>query len=195
MESALLLLGEAKIAALPALHALSGCDTTGSFAGKGKTTWWKAFQEADKEIITALANLGTSENLAPDTIAALEKFTCQLYVPNTFVSSVKELRWLLFRKKQAQSKRLPPTKAALHETLKRANYRAMIWLNDIEPNPLLPSPENFGWKLENNEWIPVMTTLLPAPSAIMHLVKCGCMKDSLLLYQQMPVPKGRTWLH
>ena len=87
--------GRAKKAALPALHVLSGCDTTGSFAGKGKRTWWKAFQVADKEIITACANLGTSENLAPDTIAALEKFICQLYVPNTaVVSSVKELRWL-----------------------------------------------------------------------------------------------------
>ena len=101
---------------------------------------------ADKEIITALANLGTSENLAPDTNAALEKFICQLYVPNTPVSSVKELkcRWLFFPKKQAQSERLPPTKTALDETIKRANYQAMVWLNDIEPNPLLPSPENFG---------------------------------------------------
>ena len=137
--------GGAKIAALPALHALSGCDT-GSFAGRGKMTWWKAFQVADKEIITALANLGTSENLAPDTIAALEKYICQFCVPNAPVSSVKKLRWLLFRKKQAQSERLPPTKAALDET-------AMVWLNDIEPNPLLPSPENFGWKLKNDEWI------------------------------------------
>ena len=70
-------LGGAKIAALLALHALSGCDTTGNFAGRGKMTWWKAFQVADKEIITALANLGTSEHLAPDTIAALEKFIHQ----------------------------------------------------------------------------------------------------------------------
>ena len=66
------MLGSAKKAALPALHQLNGCDTTDSFAGKGKTTWWKAFKVADKEIITALANLGTSENLAPDAIAALK---------------------------------------------------------------------------------------------------------------------------
>ena len=32
-------LGEAKIAALPALHAMSGADITGSFANKGKLTW------------------------------------------------------------------------------------------------------------------------------------------------------------
>ena len=167
------MLGGAGIASLSALHAMSGCDTTGRFAGKGKTTWWKAFQVADKKIITALANLGTSEN-----IGALEKFICQLCVPNTpVVSSVKELRWLFFPKKQAQPERLPPTKAALDETINRANYQAMVWLNDIETNHLLPSPENFGWKLENDEWIPVTTTLLPAPPAIIHFVKCGCMKD------------------
>lgn len=41
-------LGTHKIAALPALHALSGVENTGSFAGKGKATWWKAFQEQAK---------------------------------------------------------------------------------------------------------------------------------------------------
>lgn len=62
-----------KIAALPELHALSGADNTGSFAGKGKATWWKAFQEADQDIITALANLGTSEPPSAETTAAIEK--------------------------------------------------------------------------------------------------------------------------
>ena len=46
-------LGSAKVAALPGLHALSGADVTGSFAGKGKPTWWKIFKEADEEEITA----------------------------------------------------------------------------------------------------------------------------------------------
>ncbi|KAK3753092.1 hypothetical protein QZH41_010830, partial [Actinostola sp. cb2023] len=53
-------IGSAKTAALPALHALSGADNTGSFAGKGKATWWRAFQEADLGIITDLARLGTT---------------------------------------------------------------------------------------------------------------------------------------
>ena len=50
-----------KIAALPALHALSGADTTVTFAGKGKAAWWKAFQESSQDSITALGNLGASE--------------------------------------------------------------------------------------------------------------------------------------
>ena len=41
-------LGSTKVAALPGLHALSGADITGSFAGKGKATWWKIFMRADE---------------------------------------------------------------------------------------------------------------------------------------------------
>ena len=52
-------------------NALSEADNTGSFAGKGKQVCWKTFQEADPEIITALADLGTSEKLTNATEAAL----------------------------------------------------------------------------------------------------------------------------
>jgi len=32
-------LGQAKTAALPAFHTISGADNTGSFSGKGKLAW------------------------------------------------------------------------------------------------------------------------------------------------------------
>jgi len=86
-----------KITALPALHALSGADNTGSFAGKRKATWWKAFQEASQDIINALTNLGASEPLSAETMAAIEKLICKLYVPNTSITTVKDLRWWLFK--------------------------------------------------------------------------------------------------
>ena len=104
-------LGANKIAALPPLHTLSGAYNTGSVAGKGKATWWKAFQEASQDVITALANFGANE-----------KLICKLYVPNTTTAIVKDLRWWLFKKKQAQSKKLPPTQAALAHTVVRAKY-------------------------------------------------------------------------
>jgi len=42
------------------------------------------------------------------------------------------------------------------------------------------------WKIENEEWIPVMTTLSPALEAIIHLVKpwkCACERRSTNLCQ------------
>ena len=124
-----------KIATLLAILALSGADNTGSLAGKGKATWWKAFQEASQDIIIALANLGASEPTSAETMAAIEKLICKLYVPNTTITTVKHLQYWLFKKKQAQSENLPPTQAAPEQTVMRAYYQAMVWNNDIVPQP------------------------------------------------------------
>ena len=54
-------------------------------------------------------------------------------------------------KKQVQSDRLPTTKAAIHEVLLRAHHQAMVWNNDKVTNPELPSPQDYGWMMEDNE--------------------------------------------
>ena len=124
----------------------SGADVTGNFAFKGKLECWKVFLQADEDCVTALADLGSTILPTAGMFYAIEKLVCQLYLPKTKISSLKDLRWLLFRRKQAESERLPPTQAALREAIKRAHYQAMIWTNDKVPNPDLPSPENYGWK-------------------------------------------------
>ena len=88
----------------------------------------------------------------------------------TDIRTVKELRWWLFRKKQAQSERLPPTQAALSQAIFRAPYQRLVGNNDEVSNPTLPSPENFGWTAYKNEWVSVMTKLPPEPEAIIYLV-------------------------
>ena len=45
------------------------------------------------------------------------------------------------------------------------------------PEQQLPSPETFGWRLDGDKWVPVMTTLTPAPDAVVQLVRCGCTKS------------------
>ncbi|KAK3741259.1 hypothetical protein QZH41_019956, partial [Actinostola sp. cb2023] len=144
-------LGPAKTAVLPGFHAWIGADITGSFAGKAKILRWKTFINADQDSFTALADLGTTVQPNGSTYAGIEKLVCKLYQPNTHITKVKELRWLLFRKKQAESERLPPTLAALKESIKRAHHQCMVWNNDIMPNPELPSPSNYGWKLETED--------------------------------------------
>ena len=141
-------LGAARTAALPGFHAWSGADVTGNFAFKGKLECWKAFIEADEECFTALADLGSTVQPTPTMLSAIEKLVCQLYLPKTKISSLKDLRWLLFRRKQAESERLPPTQAALREAIMRSHYQAMVWANDKVANPDLPSPENYGWEME-----------------------------------------------
>ena len=102
-------LGPCKLAALPAFHALSGADNTGSFAGKGKVTYWRVFQEASEEVYETMANLGTNMTPSEVTFSEVEKFVCQLYLPSKKVSKLCDLRWFLFKQKKAQSEKLPPT--------------------------------------------------------------------------------------
>ena len=94
---------------------------TGSFAGKSKLACWKAFLEADSDCVNALADLGGTSQHLLSTLAAIEKLVGLLYLPGTQISSVNQLRWFLFRRKQAKSERLPLSKAALKQAILRAH--------------------------------------------------------------------------
>ncbi|KAK3740142.1 hypothetical protein QZH41_020119 [Actinostola sp. cb2023] len=166
-----------KVVIYTALHAISGADNTGSFSGKGKLAFWKVFNNVEETIISELEKLGTTVTPTAETIASIETFVCQLYLPMTTFTKVKELRWWLFKKKQAQSERLPPTQAALHEAILRAHYQLIVCNHDRAPNPELPPPESYGWERNADEYLPVMTKLPPAPEAIIQLVKCNCAKQ------------------
>ncbi|KAL9978624.1 hypothetical protein ACROYT_G016161 [Oculina patagonica] len=172
-------LGPTKTAALPASHALTGADNTGAFSNKGKLTCWSVFNEASEDVFHALSQLGTNDLPSSESQKAVEKLVCQFFLPKTNISTVKALRWWLFTKKQAKSERLPPTSAALHQAILRTHYRLLVWNNDRNPNSALPSPKDFGWewKEEDKAWIPVITTLPPAPKTIIHLVRCRCVKE------------------
>ena len=50
-----------------------------------------------------------------------------------------------------------------YQLLRQLYTKLMIWDNDCVPYPVLPSARGYGWTMENDEWIPVMTTLSPAP--------------------------------
>ena len=76
-------IGTEQAAALPALYALSGSDNTNTFAGKGKRSFWEAFQFANGSTLTALASLGTNHQLHDSTFAAIEEFVCKVYDSQT----------------------------------------------------------------------------------------------------------------
>ena len=170
-------LGGSKVDALPGLHAFSGADITGSFAGKGKLSFWKAFKDADDDCIGALASLGRTQYPPQDTCLGLERFLCTVYRFDTTIKKVEEMRWWLFAKKQVQAENLPPTQAALHQAILRAHYQTMVWVKATIPRPEIPSPSEYGWTLEAEQWVPVMTLQNPAPQAVLSLVKCACSKS------------------
>jgi len=49
-----------------------------------------------------------NENPTAETKTAIEKLVCQLYLPKTTITEVKELRWWLFRKKHSTIRKASP---------------------------------------------------------------------------------------
>ena len=171
-------LGPAKAAALPGFHAFTGADITGSFAGKGKLQCWKIFNQADQDVIQVFTDLGSSKEISENICIAIEKFVCRLYHPKSKITDIGELRWLLFRQKQWQAEKLPPTRASLVPTIQRAHFQALIWFQDNQAHQVLPHVTNYGWENDDHGGIrPIMCTLPPAPEAILELVKCSCVKN------------------
>ena len=59
------------------------------------------------------ADLVKQAVLEDHIVRQLEHYVCLLYQPDTTLVAVNELRLWIFRHKQAEPERLPPTKAAL----------------------------------------------------------------------------------
>ena len=85
------------------------------------------------------------------------------------------LRWELFRSKNLEGEMLPPTRPALLRHIIHANYFTMQDKSYLKDCPELPPIEENGWNLlECGCYIPVKYLALPAPKAVLELIKCGC---------------------
>ena len=157
---------------LPSFHALTGCDTVSSFAGKGKKTAFAMVRDSQVKN-ESVQVLGESLPLSELSIIKLEEVVCRLYNDNQ-CKLVNDQRYKMFCKgKNVQSHQLPPTSAALHYHLKRANYQAFLWKKALQPR-IDQEPVNHGWQLKEGCLEIVWTDLAPAPQAVMELVCCGC---------------------
>jgi hypothetical protein len=172
-----LTLGPMKASALPGFHAISGCDTTGALVGKGKLSYWKAFISSDDNLFQALESLGTSEVVNDEICSEIEAFICRVYQCNTNIKTLNSLRWWMFTSKQSLGDKLPPTKGSLMPAINRANFQAMVWAQDDQCRPTVPSPVGHGWCMENGQLTPVLCELPCAPESILKLIKCSCVKS------------------
>ena len=93
-------LGRNVCEALPGMHAITGCDTGSSFAGKGKLS---AFQLVKKNVSfqELFATFGLSWEFIDADFTKLQIFTCSLYGAKKSESDVNTLRYQLFCSKQA----------------------------------------------------------------------------------------------
>ena len=89
--------------------------------------------------------------------------------------SVNEARLHMFACKQRPYDAIPPTSAALKEHVKRATFQAgAVWGQATITQPDIPSPGEWGWKLEGQRWFVNWSTLPPIAASCQELAKCSC---------------------
>ena len=141
-------LGETLSDTLPGVHAVSGCDFTSSFAGKGKRTWFTRMK-GYRQLLDVLGSFGTSFQFDEESVKGIERAVCSVY--GCCGNSVNEARFFLFSTSGHVGRQLPPTLDALTQHTKRAWYQTAIWKSALVGRMATPSPEGYGWTLEEGE--------------------------------------------
>jgi hypothetical protein len=172
-------LGASRAAALPGFHSITGCDTCGHIRNKGKTTAFKALNEATPNELNALAQLGTEETPSVNVTSGCEQFLCRLMSNKRDLSKTAgELRWKRFKNQSGGIDNIPPTSGAWHQHILRAHMQAFIWNQDTVQHPAIPDPFKLGWSCAaDNTPVPVLSEIPIAPESEVELVKCGCGKS------------------
>ena len=127
-------MGEEFILLLPALQALSGCDSTSSFSGYGKSSFFKCIVN-NPDLIPRLTSIGDNPSeISEETEKACTELVLKIYDKtgkHSTSGSLNKLQYAMFAKKGLTSERLPPTCDAFIQHLKRVTFQAFIWKNAI----------------------------------------------------------------
>ena len=135
-------LGTDTCRALLFFHALTGCDSTSAFHGRGKKTAWQAWQawKAFPQITHAFIDITNQafNVIEPDgpEFQLIEQYVIILYDRTSTITAINEARQELFCKSARSLDNIPPTKDSLILHVSRAAYQAWIWINSLEVNTI-----------------------------------------------------------
>ena len=174
------LLGPLKCEALPTFHALTGCDYTSFFRGKGKKTAWKAWEELPEmtEIFRAIEDSNPHEfTIDSPEMKAPEKCVCYLYAKDKGYNNVNLCRQKMFTVGLKQLESIPPTLNALYQHVRRSLLIcAFQWSFCLDNSPPSPDPNEWGWEWNprTRSWVPYWTDLPDVSEGCSLLIHCGC---------------------
>lgn len=161
--------------ALPALHAITGCDSTSALAGIGKKKGWQVLLHNEQHQ-DSLGLLGSQQSLSDDIATQCEAFICDLYPRSRMKPhTLNELRYFLFcQNRKQKNELLPPTSDSLLQNLKRVKYQTFVLRKALTAIQHLPQPESNGWVREDSSLKPVYMSKEPASSSLLELMTCTC---------------------
>jgi hypothetical protein len=108
----------------------------------------------------------------------LEEFIARFYDIHSPIADINKLRKQMFCHRTQDQRRLPPTRDALLQHVKRAVLQGSIWTCAHISRMDVPSPADFGWtSSESGKWMPNWRTIDIIPRAVSQLVRCACKGD------------------
>ena len=139
-----------KAYALPAFHALTGCDNTSFFSGVGKQSACAKWCTRP-DLTAALCHLMQKPlTLSSEDIQVIESFVVSLYSATCPLTEVNQARQHIFTQLSGTFEYLPPTKAALIEYIKGVIYQAgYMWGQSLVAVQILPSARSSGWAIKS----------------------------------------------
>ena len=169
-------IGSASCCALPGLHSLTGCDTTSALYGLGKKNALRALMSFSHH--QGLSELGDHVTPSERMLQSCEQFICSMYQSDKHAATTTdEVRYWCFCQKNKRNEALPPTTNSLLLHIQRANYQALVWKRSLLQCQHLPSPTECGWKSNNGKMEAILMTKEPAPTSLIDLVACKCLKS------------------
>ena len=162
---------------LLALHAFTGNDYTSSFVGKGKSKPLQHLIRSD-DFQNTFSSLGSNFEFDPSIFGTIEKFVCALYSVKCGDTNEARYRKFCGTKKTPLPEKLPPTRDTLLCHCKRVSHATTVVKRSLENHPTIPSPDGYGWKIDENGNISIeWQLLLVAPDSVLEMISCNCSKS------------------
>ena len=161
--------------ALPAIHALSGCDSTSAFLGIGKVKMHNAVCKVET-FLAAAALLGENEVVIETVLDTLEEPYCRLY-GFKIQTSINQCRYeTVTKKKIPDPERIPPTKDSLNLHIMRCNYQVREWKKAIDGEHIPNDPQGCRWEKTGGKPEIKWMSNRPAPDEALEFTTCSCKK-------------------
>lgn len=131
---------------LPAVHAITGCDTTSYLFKVGKFKVLKKLIQAERKT-DLLTDLGKDESVSEMILENAKEFVRTVLYTGKPKETYIETRIRLYQEmKMKSSMSLPPDPDSVIQVIKRAHYQVYFWRRCIEINVEMIPFANYGWK-------------------------------------------------
>jgi len=158
-------LGQSLCKALPAFHALTGCDSTRALQGNGKTTALKILVK-DNQLQHQISHFNADPAVSNESLISSGAFICSLHNRGGRLTKADEVWYLIFCQKRRKVKNFFRRSKGCLITLKRQPSKRTLGIRRLVAMQNLPSPDGRDWKMEEDNLVPVSMTKEHSPKNI-----------------------------